>query len=820
MTIEERIRLQYAKVFRDWRIDGGMIGRGSQGKTAVFKITKENSGFTETGALKIINIYEAVLNGVDDPLEEIEKEIVAVKRDAEKELAAMNRMKGHANIVSYHEFAFEEYRDVAVRGVDLLIRMDYLENIGDKVRGGTLFSETEIIRMGRDLSRALAECHHKGILHRDIKPDNIFRNEYGYLLGDFGIAKYSEENDLVASTRAGSYPYAAPEQLRLTGNGDEKGAYDFRVDIYALGLSLYELANDDKIPFATSTCKRAEDIRKRLSGMPLPGLPSVSSGLEAVILKACAYQPEDRFQTAEEMLHALESLPVDNRSQKPGVSSGLRNGCIDKPETRQESFSQKSEISRDIADRGKNRSLTFILAAAVLIAFSVLAAVTFSLKKNGEKAPEPLKPEPDETAAELSSPEQAEEKTEDVIPVEADSEEKEDHDPEQTGHQDDSLSDNTAEKKIVGTLKADPYNGQDRDHELQDQKVFGSNYKRQDISEIEFMSRVPDREDKGFDVSEEEDGSILAWFDDDGGGYSRLTIAADGLISLPENSRHLFGGYENAKYISFHDCIDTSRVTDMYSMFSNCKNLKAIEGLERFDTSSVMSMYDMFAWDQALEKLDLSGFDTSHVSNMRGMFYCCVGLSELKIDSFNTENVIDMSYLFAYCQRLREPDISHFNTANVEYINNMFDYCTKVTSLNVSGFDTKKAKNMRGMFSNCKSLNEISGLGNFKTANVTDMSYMFYKVPVSSLAVGEFDTAAVTLMDHTFDGCSNLRTLDLRKWRFPSLTSAESMFDQCENLHVVFDQQEYDQHFSLLQESAKGEKSSVDFNFVVDLNGV
>ncbi|MCR5788915.1 MAG: serine/threonine protein kinase [Lachnospiraceae bacterium] len=309
MNIDERTKRQYARVFHDWRIEGGMIGRGSQGKTAVFKIVKENAGFTEYGALKIINIFEAYLSGNEDLTEEIDREILSVKKKAEQELAAMNRMKGHANIVTYHEFLFEEYGDAHVRGVDLLIRMDFLDNVGRRESEGKLFAEKDIIKMGCDLSRALSDCHRQGIIHRDIKPDNIFISNYGnYLLGDFGIAKYSEESGLMASTMAGSYPYAAPEQFGVIRSEERNGKYDERVDIYALGLSLYELANENKIPFALSTYKKREDIQRRLNGEALPSLSQVSSALEQVILKACAFRPEDRYTSAGALLRDFECL--------------------------------------------------------------------------------------------------------------------------------------------------------------------------------------------------------------------------------------------------------------------------------------------------------------------------------------------------------------------------------------------------------------------------------------------------------------------------------------------------------------------------------
>lgn len=458
MTIEERTRQQYAKVFKDWRIDGGMIGRGSQGKTAVFKITKENSGFTETGALKIINIYETALTGNNDPLDEIEKEVSLVRKNAENELAAMNRMKGHGNIVSYHEFAFEEYKSESVRGVDLLIRMDFLENIGSKIREGVIFSESEIIRMGKDLSRALADCHNKGILHRDIKPDNIFMNEYGYLLGDFGIAKYSEESDLVASTMAGSYPYAAPEQMKYTGTGNKEGMYDYRVDIYALGLSLYELANNDRIPFATSTYKRAEDIQRRLNGETLPGLSSVSKELDTVILKACAYRPEDRYRTADEMLRAFEGLSANGSSQKPVSQMKADMDSLDETFMAVGGYQAPAEkVATSRGDNSNNKNVMIAVASVAVIA--VIALVIVAISKNNTPISAPEMVESSEKAEEImmedmqddAAGEEKVAETEDVLAEETEASEPTDTaEPEQVSEPAESLiSDPLIETEFV-----------------------------------------------------------------------------------------------------------------------------------------------------------------------------------------------------------------------------------------------------------------------------------------------------------------------------------------------------------------------------------
>ena len=728
MTIEDRTRQQYARVFKDWRIEGKMVGRGSQGKTAVFKIIKENSEFTETGALKIINIYESALTGSTDRLDEIEKEVSQVKKNAENELAAMNRMKGHGNIVSYHEFAFEEYKTETVRGVDLLIRMDFYENIGSKIKEGVIFSEAEIIRMGKDISRALADCHSKGILHRDIKPDNIFMNEYGYLLGDFGIAKYSEESDLVASTMAGSYPYAAPEQMKYTGAGKKDGTYDFRVDIYALGLSLYELANDDKIPFATSTYKRAEDIQKRLSGEPLPGLPSVSKDLEAVILKACAYKPEDRFQTAADMLKAFENLSSNGYSPD---ETFMAVGGYQVP---------AKEETAPGENRKKKAVIIAVASAAVALIALVIAA---NLRKNHDI------PATEAVESNASVEETVAESVQAEPTVESPLVEGKDAAAEK--------AETSEAPEFAGTLMSDPFNGSwdERDEFIMEQPVFGDdNYKRKQIKNIYFLTTVPsDKDEPGYDVSKERDGSVLAWFDKSGGGYYDLTIAADGRILLPEDCSYLFAGYSNVEAISFGECIDTSKVTNMYFMFSNCPKLINIEGLENFNTGSVTNMSGMFFIDDSLKSLDLSNFDTKEVVGLYYMFFRCKSLTDLKISSFNTEKVENMAGLFQECYELKELDLSGFQTHNVKTMNNMFAGCIKLRSLDLSEFDTNKVEDLSCMFDGCFELEGVD--------------------------VSSFSTAAVKNMKRTFANCKRFKELDLSTWDFSSLESAPEMLDGC-----------------------------------------
>ena len=181
-------------------------------------------------------------------------------------------------------------------------------------------TEAEIVKLGIDICTALEVCSKKEIIHRDIKPENIFVNDFGdFKLGDFGIAR-KLEGQISNLSRKGTPNYMAPEVF----NGKD---YDARADIYSLGIVLYRYLNNNRLPFLEteeqikSPVERDNASAKRLRGEKLPAPSNASAKMAEVVLRACAYNPNARFQDATQMKRALQSV-LDAPAPKPPKRTG------------------------------------------------------------------------------------------------------------------------------------------------------------------------------------------------------------------------------------------------------------------------------------------------------------------------------------------------------------------------------------------------------------------------------------------------------------------------------------------------------------------
>ena len=277
----------------DWTIVRE-IGRGGFG--TVYEISRTDQfGYEEKAALKVIRIPNEAgvidqfrMDGYDNA--SISARLKEDARKINQEYYLQNQLKGNPNVVRVDENMVTAHEDGL--GWDIFIRMELLRPMMEVLMKKQDFSEKEIIKIGKDICEALNVCHRRDIIHRDIKPDNIFLSDTGdWKLGDFGIARTMEHS--TRATKAGTYNYLAPEVF----HGEKYGK---QVDIYSLGMVLYWLLNKRRRPFLPvdrpPSASEDEQARiKRFRGDPIPAPVHGSEGLKRIVLRACAYYPKDRY---------------------------------------------------------------------------------------------------------------------------------------------------------------------------------------------------------------------------------------------------------------------------------------------------------------------------------------------------------------------------------------------------------------------------------------------------------------------------------------------------------------------------------------------
>ena len=307
---------RYEPFFGSWYIKR-FIGKGSYGK--VFEVERKDAfGTVYTGALKAITVptsedelEDLLANGMDR-----DSASTYFRNYAEglnREIALMSRLKGHSNIVSYEDHDIQPHEDGL--GWDMLIRMELLTPITIFQKANKPFTRRQVIQLGIDLCRALEVCQKYNIIHRDIKPANIFLSETGdFKLGDFGVARIASAAT-GASTRAGTVNYMAPEVFR-----GEK--YTSNVDIYSLGLVMYQLLNANRMPLCPPypqlmTPEQWEQANaRRLAGTALPPPANADGRLAEIVLKACSPNSAERYEAPSLMRQALEAILYTEQETK------------------------------------------------------------------------------------------------------------------------------------------------------------------------------------------------------------------------------------------------------------------------------------------------------------------------------------------------------------------------------------------------------------------------------------------------------------------------------------------------------------------------
>ena len=329
------------------------------------------------GSGGMANVYKAVMLGRNGPVPA--GTVVAVKvlrqeytHDPELVRRFKNESKAisllnHPNIVKVYDVSVnDQLQYIVMEYVDGMTLREYLNE-----RGGKLTSR-ETVHFISQILKALEHAHANGVVHRDIKPQNIMLLDNGQLrMMDFGIARISRaENQLLSGKTMGSVHYISPEQAK----GDET---DCTSDIYSVGVMMYEMLSG-QLPFDAEDA--VEVAIKQISDQPKSLheiAPQVPAALVEITEKAMAKLPQNRYASAREMLDAL-----DTYVQNPSVMFEYQYITEDAPEKvvkrtmNQKKAARQNHPNESAAPRGKNakrkrRTIFLPVLFGITIAFAL-----------------------------------------------------------------------------------------------------------------------------------------------------------------------------------------------------------------------------------------------------------------------------------------------------------------------------------------------------------------------------------------------------------------------------------------------------------------
>ena len=344
----ENIRLPWP----EWKIVKYLSG-GAYGK--VYEIERNVSGVQEKAALKIVsrpkdaNEVEAYYSSGYDKAsiaESYQQEI----QNYVQEYMIMKELQGQSNIVSCDDFTVVPHEDGI--GGNIFIRMELLTSLQQILKDRMLSGE-EIIKLGKDISHALVLCESKNIVHRDIKPANIMVSQFtDYKLGDFGVSKIMDH--ATYATPMGTPEYQAPEVVHME-------SYGHRADIYSLGVTLYWLLNNRRMPFVDANKKLDPMVnesakRKRYEGNKLPAPKNGSDELKKIVLKACEYEPANRYASAQEMYDELDALKTGNTQTGKTPKKNKAVKPENHTETEKNGLEESGTIRKAVVDDNWNES--------------------------------------------------------------------------------------------------------------------------------------------------------------------------------------------------------------------------------------------------------------------------------------------------------------------------------------------------------------------------------------------------------------------------------------------------------------------------------
>ena len=603
-----------------------------------------------------------------------------------------------------------------------------------KINGGRL-SEEDAVEVLEKVASAVDKIHSHGLIHGNIRPENIIVSENSVLVTGFQTG-FKYLND----TTGADYlygEYAPHELVNSTGTPDKYS------DIYALGATVYYTLTGKRVKHCIQRIT-ADDDRIYMQG--------ISPKLAAIISKMLALKPLDRYADIYELIKDLNKAGLSKMKIAP----------------------TKNNSSKVAKPKGKKKGLTAIIIILILAILVSAGLVVFfatdlfkgkkktdtettdkqtssevvteenSDEENDENAEDAEKQENSETESENSESEEEgtannEEDTPDNV-TDTENAEEENSDKENGAEKEETPEKDTPdESEEVGEeeKKPFPFTPENKEEDKEDEKplntifsknwknnvmtdtslyseydtaVFGNkDYKKSQIIAITVLDSLDGMPEDAWDISHKADKSVMAWVTPaEKKNTYNLYLGANGGINAERSTERLFADYVNAESIEFNGNFHTDYAESTAFMFYNCKKVKSLS-LDGIDTGSVTDMSHMFENCHVAESITLGkAFDTKKVKNMAEMFDGCFNITELDLSMFNTFIVNNMSSMFYKCTKLKTLDLSSFNTVSVSTMAKMFEDCHELESLDLSSFSAKNNTNVSDMFVNCNKLANLS----------------------------------------------------------------------------------------------------------------
>ena len=616
----------------------------------------------EYRAIKIIKLDDIKLNLENSQTIGIEEYKKKIKNEINNMIICGTN---NENSVKYYEsFENEKEFSIVMEKCDMNLR-----TFVKKLRRINLFEIHEILCQ---LNNTFKIMNDNKIVHRDLKLDNILIS-YGKFsnivsskikLCDYGISKIGYLSKLITPS-VGTLLYMAPEIMELTDEEEENNSYNYKCDLWSLGIIIYE------IMFGETPYKGTTEVAVYMNIQKLGKKSFKKTGIyqfDDLINKLLEKNPKDRLSWDEYFNHPFfkdfNCITLRYEYHFDG---------------RVHIFNKKFEENNKNYCRIKYKNRFSELVDYILIFDDILEIQLIGYINDMSHMFHGCK-------ALISISDLKSNYVKDMSYMFYDCEK----------------INSLAELSNLNT--SDVTNMSYMFYGCKSLKSLPNKWNTRNVTNMSYMF-------KGCSSLENLSG-ILEWNTENVTDMSFLFSECESLVSL--------SGLEN---------FNTSNVINMSNLFNNCKSLTSLFDFSSWNTNNVKNMSKMFNNCKSLRNMsEISNLNINNVNNISYMFSGCFYLESLPdISNWNTKNITDISHMFSGCINLKSlPDISKWNTKNITDMSYLFNGCKYLKSLpDISEWDTDNVKNISHMFCRCISLKYLPNISIWNTNNLTNLDGMF-----------------------------------------------------------------------------------------------